>query len=119
MFFPEFLYKLSQRDEQVTWLDPSYGNGDNSAANVSVAQDLIVVPVDRALVLQSVSVFADPGAGQNVVSMFVRVQAPGTAAEFRLAQELTNTVADEEAFINWSGSIIVQLFLWVAAIGLL
>jgi hypothetical protein len=77
VFFPEFLYQLSGRDQQVTWLDPSFSAVGDSALNVFVTVDALTVPSDRVLVLQSVVGMAEPGAGQNVTDIRLQLFAPG------------------------------------------
>lgn len=63
--FPEFLFQLSARDQQVSWLDP--------VANViSVSQTAVeltatyTVPNDRVLLLEYVTAFLRPFSTQNI-----------------------------------------------------
>jgi len=64
VFFPEGLFTLSQRDQQVTWLDPGM-YGFPGLRSVAIAADGSVsqqVPDGRCLLLQSVVALFQRGA---------------------------------------------------------
>jgi hypothetical protein len=107
VFFPEFLYQLSGRDQQVTWLDPSFSAVGNSALNVFVTVDALTVPSDRVLVLQSVVGMAEPGAGQNVTDIRLQLFAPGAQFAAVISRDPVDKAANIPAILNWSGSLIV------------
>lgn len=107
MFVPEFLYRLSQRDEQVTWLDPRLFDEVAAVAAASVTvQD--VVPEGRVLLLQSACATQTPGAGQNITRLTLQVVGQvANAPAVLLATDSTIGAANDQSDINWSGSIIV------------
>lgn len=74
--WPELLYVLSQRDLQITWLDPIIRTELGSAAAVNVETGTFFVPLDRAMLLLHCALRINPGAGLNVVSAFLNVHAP-------------------------------------------
>lgn len=105
--FPEQLYQLSQRDLQVTWLDPAIFQNIDILAAVSVNTTLFTVPEGRVLLLQSVSAIADPGAAQSCRSVSISLLQPVSATLFPLARETFAVAADQDRVANWSGSIMV------------
>lgn len=107
MFFPEFLYQLSARDQQVTWLDPRIARGDTLLAAAAVTAVAITVPTGLVLVLQNASLEADPGAAQNVTESFFELLTPDAATGVRITQDRTALAANVIGHLNWSGSILV------------
>lgn len=105
MFFPELLYQLSARDQQVTWLDPLLLSLDASSAAVDVFA-VRAVPQGSALVLQALSVFADPGAGQNIVDQQLRIQDE-SGVSIVLKRDAAAAAANINRSIDWQGSILV------------
>jgi len=108
MFFPEALYLLSQRDQQVTWLDPVYNAAATGSAAASVSSPAFTVPSSQAFVLQNVQGYADPGAGQNIALLEVYIGPPSPGTQFvRLVSDVLVKAADVNAAVHWSGSLIV------------
>lgn len=107
MFFPEFLLRLSQRDEQVTWLDPLLIERVEAVANVTVATLPATIPTDRALIIQTVVGQATPGAAQSVTELLLQIIAPGSNLLIDFAGESFPVVANQARHLNWSGSILI------------
>lgn len=105
MFFPEFLYKLSARDEQVTWLDPVTRRLSITNAAIFCGVDLLL-PEGRALVLTQAICQTDPGAGQNVVSMRIYLQGPDQITH-DLVKSNTALAANLNGNLDWQGEVIV------------
>jgi len=105
-FFPEFLFQLSSRDQQVTWLDPFSQRIIVSALSLGVEADAARVPLGKVLLLQSVAAQADPGAGQLVNSVVISLRPQPNGPPVNLAA-IGSTAVDLLQFLNWSGSIIV------------
>lgn len=105
-FFPELLYQLSARDQQVTWLDPLIQIASASAAQLSV-DSVIDVPEGQVLLLKSVSSGATPGAAQNVDTQEILVNARGATIATRLVGRRHNPGSAISDFINWTGTILV------------
>lgn len=119
MFFPEGLYTLSARDQQVTWLDPGmYGEAsgipgplysNTIAGDGSVSQQ---VPEGRALILQHVLANFQPGpiAAPVQVStlrrILVRPPNAGTT-EVWLKEERNALAAGVALSLDWQGSLLV------------
>lgn len=105
MFFPESLYTLSQRDLQVTWLEPFW-----RAATQFLAQGTIfsqfAVPIDRVLLLQHAYLTAVPTGGQNISELELNVFITPGGTEFQL-DKLGVQAANARAKLNWQGSIVV------------
>lgn len=111
MFFPESLYLLSGRDQQVTWVEPVFAKIDQTLL-VADIQLNYVVPDGRALILQSVHVFGGGGGAQNCTYIEIAVDLPGSPATYTylssnypgspgaVAVQNTRTQA-------WSGSILL------------
>lgn len=107
MFFPEFLYQLSQRDSQVTWLDPVIERIQTTAAAATVEAQF-TVPEARALILQSALVTGSPGAGQAVNAMTLSLIPPNQVGPVRaLKFNDTNNALNFVAAIDWQGSMIL------------
>ena len=112
--FPEQLYRLSARDQQVTWLDPFYQRATQAAAALNLSLVWGPVPEGRVLFLQSLLVRCIPGAGARLTGGWVGVQVPGASVVAYLLAGLTPEIADPVPpgtgpvrFIAWSGSILV------------
>jgi hypothetical protein len=110
MFFPESLYLLSQRDQQVSWLEP-LALRDTFAAGIAAAniQRLVyTVPIDRLLILQAFSFLATAGAAQTVNDVRIDIVP-------RLSAEIVRVWSADSRYMstggvaggNWTGSILV------------
>lgn len=107
MFFPESLYALSPRDEQVTWLDPRLATVTSAVASVSVsATD--AVPDGRVLMLQSAVAQSAPGAAQFATRLTIQVVGPvNNVPAVLLKTDSVAKAANATSELSWEGSIIV------------
>lgn len=126
MFFPESLFLLSQRDAQVSWLDPA-NIGTPSGVFIpplssnAVGTDGSVswqVPQGRALILQHVHCFFQPGGVQisSLRRILVRPAAAGTT-EVWLHEERNSLAAGVGQELTWQGSIILPERWYVQGYG--
>lgn len=106
MFFPEALYLLSQRDQQVTWLDPVVFDSNQSLAQVNVTA-AYTVPTGRILILQNVSVEFAAGAGQTVTWGGAVIRPVPTPSPYGILMAEYFAAGAVKVTVNWSGSIIV------------
>lgn len=112
MFFPEALYTLSARDQQVTWLDPVFTGALELTAAVADLQQNYVVPNGRVLLLQSVHVLGQGGAGQNCTYIEIALDLPGSPATYTyLSSHYLGAPGAAAVGPNrtqqWSGSLVV------------
>lgn len=105
MIFPEYLYQLSKRDLQVTWLDPALRSVVTSVAAANVTSDF-TIDNGRILVLTHVHGFVIPGGGQNVTLLSLLIVDPGGTL-IRLVTDDTNQAADFRAESTWQGELII------------
>jgi hypothetical protein len=105
-FFPEYLYQLSGRDEQVTWLDPLFNLQAGTGTTATVDTTDIVVPTGRALLLQAANVEATITGVEALQVLRIRLITPGTPFVFPLAIQFELAATGSDA-LNWSGSVIV------------
>lgn len=106
MFFPEFLYQLSARDQQVTWLDPQLGTVVTSTAATSVSSSL-TVPDARLLVVTALNLEAAPGLAQNITQMFLGFFNVATNVLASLTEDLVAKGANAASSIDWQGEIVL------------
>lgn len=106
MFFPEYLYQLSPRDQQVTWLDPVVRRVTTTGTAISLSA-LFTVPNDRAMILQSVVGLATPTAGETTAETRLFVRSVDTAIEVRLKGDASGGPALTNEWIDWQGSILL------------
>jgi hypothetical protein len=66
--FPEFLYKLTARDMQVTPLEIVIVTANNSAPATNIQTQLYTVPKGKILLLDTVSFFEVAGAAQKFLN---------------------------------------------------
>lgn len=92
MFFPDFLYQLSQRDQQVTWLDPALSRIISSVAAATVTADFIV-PNDRMLLLSAFYAVFSPGAAQNVVDTRIELLSQSLVSPAVILTRNSNALA--------------------------
>lgn len=106
--FPEQLYQLTQRDHQVTWLEPFFASISNAAIATSVDSGFVTVPNDRVLLLLNVAARVEPGAGQTSSSLNVRFRTQAGAASFQPILRQENYAATGVTFnLHWVGQILV------------
>lgn len=106
MFFPESLYLLSQRDQQVSWLDPVLFRNEAAIAAVDLGLNF-TVPNGRALILQNVLVYAIGGGAQTVTAMEIALQLPGAGVGSFVYLTAREPVGAAVAQLQWQGSVIV------------
>jgi hypothetical protein len=105
VFFPEFLYRLTQRDQALTWLDPVWAESDAIVATTAPNGTVLTVPQDRLLLVQTLSLVGLPGAGQNNTFLRATIRPPQGNQSIRLVQEAFTTAGNHTA--NWQGSAVV------------
>jgi hypothetical protein len=115
--FPEFLYQLSSRDQQVTWLDPVFFRATEGTAGLTPSTAPFRVPLGKVLMLTNVNITGIPGAGQAVTRMFAVIISPAGTAQRSIMSFRTVLAADIESHHNWSGEIIVPSEWRLQAIG--
>lgn len=116
-FFPESLFVLSERDHQVTWLDPLFAQINPAGAAVTSFSEVIyTVPNDRSLLLQGAFIGSNPGAGQIGTSCILMVRTPNASLDYRLAANYTRQGADVNMALNWSGSLLIPSGWRIAAV---
>lgn len=107
MFFPETLYLLSDRDQQVTWLDPIQFRLTTSAASAVVSSTL-TIPQGRAAVITALTVTCSPGAAQNVNQIVVAVLLRGIDFnQPNIKETYTPGAANAIIPLDWQGEIVV------------
>lgn len=104
--FPEQLFVLSQRDQQVTWLDPYLRNTQSTVAAVSVNSGL-QVPVDRALLFYAAYAEFIPGAAQNVANNSISLFPASGSFEVKVKRNLIAGAANVPLILDWSGFILL------------
>lgn len=94
MLFPELLYVLSPRDENVTWLDPIIFR--LSALQAIQQLDAVgdVVPEGKALLLHNASVQGVAAGGQTVVWMDLNIERPPATILYPLANKISTVQFD-------------------------
>jgi len=108
MFFPESLFQLSQRDLQVTWLDPLITRNLLAIANAVVSADL-TVPTGRVLLLTHIHAETVPDAAQNATGLFVGALPPpaGTGTFVLLAANRTAGGAGVRTMVDFDGQVLI------------
>lgn len=106
MFFPESLLKLSQRDQQVTWLDPIALDLEASVAATTV-EVAFVVPTDRVLLLQNAHVHAEAGAGIVTSALVLATFLLSSANPNLITRNDVDFAAGNFGNMTWTGSILV------------
>lgn len=119
MLFPEFLFQLSARDQQVTWLDPLLTLVSFSALTVTVAASF-VVPDGKALILTSACGEALPDVTQLVTRIGLTTLPPtAPAGSGRLfAGANFSAGAGIQGTVNFSGAMIIPPQWTIRATGI-
>jgi len=108
VLFPEALFLLSARDQQVTWLDPVLLDVEQTGLLVaSVDQLLLTVPPDRALLLYNIALRSAPGAAQFVTDSLITVSPSTTGVAVRVVGDTTDYAANVVSFLNWQGTMLI------------
>jgi hypothetical protein len=111
VFFPEYLFQLSGRDQQVTWLDPYFDRQSVGTAGTSVGATS-PVPTGRVLILQSAQGRFAPGAAQNVNTF--RISLEPLTSQIPSLELVRSDIAGAANIVQnlaWSGSIAIP-FGW-------
>jgi hypothetical protein len=107
MFFPESLYLLSSKDQQVTWLDPVYVRQVQTVALASIVEDY-TIPQGQVLLLQHAGMQTAPGAAQNNTGQALVVKPTvATQPQVILDQTLAALAAGVNGWFYWNGTILV------------
>lgn len=115
--FPELLYQLSGRDQQVTWLDPVIVRVATSTAAAQV-NATFTVNTGRAFVLTSAIAAAVPGAAQNITDLSLVLQEPtGTTNVGLTGVEVTPAAGLAFQRLNFSGEVVLPPGWKVIAVG--
>lgn len=115
MLAPDFLYKLQEKDLEVTWLDPFIFRASNGVASVGVTADSQPVPVGRACILQHALATAFSGGASTTQNLTLDICQPvNIIPVVRLANQFFNEnaggvdiVANHASYCSWTGSIIM------------
>lgn len=105
----DYLYELSARDQQLSWLDPLITRVTLSSNTVTV-EPQYEVPSGKALLLRSVSIWGDAGTTQTVTSLFIELAHTTAGFETYLAtifSEQLTTATKNDIALNWSGLIVL------------
>lgn len=107
-FFPELLYQLSARDQQVTWLDPFIRRAETNLAAVQVEATL-QIPDGLVLMLQSAVISSVPGGAQVAQSGELGLRPVGVAAgnQIDLSGDMRANLAGSGVHLEWSGAVVV------------
>jgi len=97
--FPEFLYKLTARDMQVTPLEIVTVTANNSGLSTNIQTQLYTVPKGKILLLDTVSFFEVPGSGQKFLCGRVSItgQNGSTIIAGRNANNATAGISYEDS----------------------
>lgn len=107
MFVPEFLYRLSARDEQVTWFDPVYdqvGQSSTGANHVNVSS---AVPTGRAWLITHILATGNPAPAENVIAINITLLDPLGTERLRLRDLEQALVGGAIAEALWNGEIML------------
>lgn len=108
MLFPEFLYQLNARDQQVTWLEPLFTQINPAAALQAAWSELVYqVPNDRVLVLTHVFASANPGGAQGVTDLAIFARVPLSSPAYRLLFFSETIVAGLTRATRWQGELLL------------
>ena len=108
----EFLYELTPRDMQQSWLDPVIitSNGLTAASVVTASYE---VPVGRCLLLRSSVANADAGGAQTVDRVTLELLPPDESnIAIAISEKISSNVgtsATSKVSMNteWSGEVVV------------
>jgi hypothetical protein len=110
MFFPESLYLLSARDQQVSWLEPVFFREEVLDTQVGL-EIQYQVPQGRCLLLQTAVGDGAAGAAQTCDNLQVLARPPTANVQTYLAVSWYGG-ALQGRMVNFSGSVIVPE-LWI------
>jgi len=77
-----------------------------SASATGVSASFAGIPKDKVLVLSNINCLANPGAGQDVVTMQVDMFT-SAGAEFVIISQNEAGTADLTTFLNWQGELYI------------
>ena len=109
MFFPEQLYLLSQKDQQVSWLEPLVLRDSFTDVGDPITRLLYRVPQGRVLLLQNLAARADAGAAQNILNLTFDAVPLWSANPIiiKSGDARQSALGTPNAAIDWSGSILI------------
>lgn len=105
----DFLYEISQRDMQLSWLDPLFHRERITTATASISVEY-TVPLGRVLLLSSAVASAVAGSllTTTLVSIgFVKTSASSEFDLMVLPSDQLTTAAKNRYSANWSGRVTV------------
>lgn len=107
----EFLYELTPRDMQQSWLDPVIVT-TNGLVAASVVFTTYEIPIGRCLLLRSCVANADGGGAQTVDRVTLELFPPDeSVVAIAISEKITTNVGNAAAKISmnteWSGEILV------------
>lgn len=117
MFFPEFLFQLSSRDQQVTWLDPVFAELGGTGTGINLVSGFYTVPDARCLILQSARATADVVGGEIIENVRIVVTRDQSIFYTLAEREVVGGAANTLYAVNWSGSILIPPGWLVAGAG--
>lgn len=106
MFLPESLYLLSDRDRQVSWLEPVLYRAEATIAAVSVGLNY-TVPDGRALILQNAFVYSGGGGAQTTTELEIALQFPAGGVGSYTYLDARSGITTQLAQLRWTGSVLV------------
>lgn len=106
MFVPEFLYQLSARDQQRTWLDPVLVSLSANVAGVEFNSNVFLIPNDKVMIVNNLVLAADPGAAQACIALQLSLLVPTALSFIPIARTTFAAVLNENQALNWSGSLV-------------
>jgi len=105
MIFPDYLFKLTPRDEQTTPLESVVFQANKVAINsTTLSTDGYTVPNGKIFIPNSFGMEVEPGAAQNGITTRVYIEDLSSAATFmiygRTIKQVANTTSNVGDFSN-------------------
>jgi hypothetical protein len=110
VFFPDVLYRFSQQPAG-SLLQRYFRTSTSTSAAATITETRVLSDIDdRWLILQTVTLVAVPGAGQQVSRRRVMITSPAgdaSAITLELNGEGDSGGAGEARYVHWTGSIVI------------
>lgn len=104
MDFPEYLYRLSDKDRQLTQLQFSnYNSGVVGVASTGINVHFGPVPLDKLWVVQSYFADCFAGAAQKVIEVWGGLYIPGSNGQYVKMFDYRNQVSNPNHLVFTSG----------------